>query len=260
MYSVVDKFGLVSDGNYLTVFLPAKEVAFVFRVKARLNNGYEVLNYGPLPLSSGTTLPTYEGSSSSVPASGVLPARTFTQTGITFPYTGAYDETDMWYVTEEYRDLLFHVKQYIEPAWIRIDVQIPKGVTQGRFQRNKIITGVDKEFGFMRGFFETVHFPRIHYGYRYGNDTNMSVYTKVKFVYAEYLVEIPDNPELIFNILTKKVPSYWVTLPIHVWDPTIDSALKKTYNIIGFPIYREDQKDKAISEYKALLSKVKEVM
>ena len=144
MDKVTDALGLTLEGEHLTAFIPATSKAFVFRVKSRVNRRYEQLNYGPLPLTSGTTLPTFEGGSVSVPADGVIPARAYT-TGLMFPMSGAFDSSDMWYTPEDYRDRLFHVIQYLTPAFLRVDVQITIAVTQGRFQKDKIVTGVDKD-------------------------------------------------------------------------------------------------------------------
>jgi len=256
MDRVVDQLGLVIEGEYLTCFIPSTSRAFVFRVKSRVNRRYEELFYGPLPLSAGDTLPTYEGGSVSVPADGVIPARSYTE-GLSFPMSGAYDEGDMWYLSEDYRDRVFHVLQYVTPGFLRVDVEIPVGVSQGRFQKDKIVTGVDKDFGFSRGFYEIVHLPRIHYGYRYGNDTNIDLYASVRFVYGEYIVEIPRSANLIFDILTRRIPSHWVTMPLNVMDPTVEMSLNTVYGITGFPVYRLDQRDAALKEYESLLRGVK---
>jgi len=257
MDKVLNELGLVKESEFLTLFLPPTNKAFVFRVKSRVNIGKETINYGPLPLKSGSSLPTYEGTSTSVPADGVIPARAYTSSGLSFPLLGAYDETDMWYVPEDYRDRLFHVIQYCTPSFLRMDVQIPVNVSQGRFQKDKVMTGVDKDFGFSRGTIEAVHIPKLRYGYRYGNDTNINLYTFVKFVYAEYIVETPKNSSLIFDVLTKRVPSHWVSLPVVVMDTAITRALTETYGIEGFEVYRADQKDQAVREYEILLREVK---
>ena len=256
MDKVTDALGLTLENENLVAFIPSTSKAFVFRVKSRVNRRYEVINYGPLPLASGTTLPTFDGGSVSVPADGVIPARAYTG-GLMFPMSGAFDSSDMWYTPEDYRDRLFHVIQYVTPAFLRMDVQIPTAVTQGRFQKDKIVTGVDKDFGFSRGVYETVHIPKVHYGYRYGNDTNVPLYTFVKFMYAEYVVETPKNSSLIFDILTRRVPSCWISLPINIMDPVVEGALMETYGITGFPVYRMDEREKAIREYDVLLKEVK---
>ena len=256
MEDVLDEFGLVRENQLLVCYVPATNRAFVWRVKARANAS-PILNYGPLPFYAGEPLPTYEGASTAVPADGVLPARAFNSTGKSFPLKGAFDEGDMWYLPEDYRERIFHVIQRVTPSWLRIDVQIPKNVAQGRFQRDRVVVGVEADFGFTRGTFEVVHLHKVRYGYRYGNDTNMDVKTAVKFVYGEYLIETPRDPELIFNVLTRRVPSHWISLPITVWDATIERAVLDSYGILGFPVYGVHEKEKAIEEYRRLLREVK---
>ena len=249
----------VKEGEYITAFIPATSKAFVFRVLSRVNRRYEEINYGPIPLASGTSLPTYDGGSATVPAYGVIPGRAYTKDGLTFPYSTypVYDPNDMWYVPEDYRERLFHVIQNVTPAFLRVDVQIPTGVFQGRFQKDKVSTGIDKDFGFSRGYYETLHLPKIHYGYRYGNDTNVPFYTFVKFQYAEYVIGIPRSSSLIFEILSRRLPSYWISLPINVMDPGVERSLNEVYGITGFPLYRLDERDKAIREYDSILGMVK---
>jgi len=246
---------LARENEFLVVFIPAIERALVFRVKSVINAGREYIHYGPLPVSEGDVLSTLDGGSISVPADGVLPARAYTG-ALTFSMSDVFDEDDMWYIPADYRERVFHVIQHITPSFLRVDAQIPPAVTQGRFQRDKKIIGVEKDFGFARGEFEMIHFPEIHTGYRYANDTNVDVRTSVEFTYGEYIVEIPKNSELIFDILTKKVESRWITLPISVTDPTITEGLKKTYGITGFQLFRLDQKDEAIAEYAKILKEV----
>lgn len=254
--NVVDDLGLVLEGQFLTVFIPPTNCALVFRVISRANRGYEQLNFGLLPLKSGESLPTYEGASITVPEDGVLPARAYVLDGKSFPMSDAYDETDMWYTPEEYRNRLFHVIHRLTPDFLRADVQIPKGVTQGRFQKDKIITGVHKDWGFTRGKLEVAQIPEIHYGFRWGNDTNMPVYTAAEFIYAEYTVDIPKDAELLFLILTKKIPSYWISLPVTVYDTTIESALKRVYGLEGFKVYGVHQREVAIRDYSEAIRKV----
>jgi hypothetical protein len=257
---------LVPEGGYLTVFIPVAEGAIVFRVKSRANRGYEVIDYDPLPIKAGTILPTYDGASTTVTADGVLPARSYTRDGIQFPpiVSGTFSNTDMWHTPEDDRDRLYHVKLYVYPPVIRVDVQIPTRVTQGRFQRGRSVVGVDSDFGFKRGSIEIVQLPYIQYGYRFGNDTNLNLKTFVRFVYGEYVVEIPSSPELIFDVLTRRVQSYWVTLPVNYSDPLIADTFRRVY---GFPvrdnvpqlfrIYRHDERDRAIREYSDILRQLR---
>jgi hypothetical protein len=254
----VDELGLVPEGGYLTIFIPATGNAFAFRVKARVNRGFERIHYGPLPLTAGLPLPSYVGGVIPVPATGVMPGTTYIPSGLalSFPFTGVFSETDMWYIPKDWRERLFHVITEVTPRWLRIDVQIPKGVTQGRFQRDQVSTGVDKLFGYARGRIELVHFPELHYGYRFGNDCSLNVFTGVDFTYAEYIIEVPKNPDLIFDILTKRVASKWITMPISIYNDTIKRAFTETYGIEGFPLYREDQRAEAVNVYSSILREV----
>jgi hypothetical protein len=254
---VTDSYGLVKDNEFLTVYIPLTNRAFVFRVLARTNALSPVFNYGPLPLTSGESLNGYDGGTVSVPADGVMPGRAYTRSGKSFSLTGAIEESDMFYLPKDYNERLFHVIQYVTPSFLRVDVQIPTGVPQGRFQRDRVLVGIDADFGFRRGSIETVHFPEIHYGYRYGNDTNMALYTHVKFVYGEYVIEIPKNAELIYAILTKKVPSHWVTLQLGSYDSAIVRGFRETYNFEGFRLYGIHQRDIALSEYSSLINQVR---
>lgn len=253
---VLDALGLVPENQYLTVFIPATGRALVFRVGIRWNRGAEVLHYGPLPLVAGEAMSTYEGGTVSVPADGVIPARAYSD-GKSFPMAGVTDETDMWYTKEDYRERLFHIIQCVTPAFLRMDVLIPKGVIQRRFQRDKKTGGVHADFGFSRGMLEVVQLPKIHYGYRWGNDTNIDLRTSCTFVYGEYVVEIPRDAGLIFDILTKKVPSRWISLPITVYDPMVKTALLDTYGFEGFKVYSIDQKGEAVADYTKELTRMR---
>jgi hypothetical protein len=245
---------ILKPNSYLTVYLPATNKALVFRVKGL--NVYTQWCYGPLPLKAGETIACYDGGTVTIPADGVIPARGYLSVGKTFPLAGAYDEGDMWYTPEDWRERLFHVIQRITPAFLRVDVQIPIGLSQAKFQRDRITLGVDKDAGFNRGVIETIHIPKLHYGFRWGNDSNLNLKTSVEFEYGEYLIEVPRNPELIFDILTRRVPSYWYILPVTIPDPRIISAIRDTYGIEGFPVYRIDQKESAIEDYTGLLKNV----
>ena len=255
--SVVDEFGLVLENQHIATYIPVLRSALVFRVIERTNKDAEIFDYGPLPLTEGESLTSYDGVTAVVAEDGVIPSRAYTLYGRQFPLEDAYKETDMWWIPEDYRERVFHVHLYTTPAILRLDVQIPTNVTQGRFQRNQLDIGIHRDFGFARGHIEIVHFPEIIYGYRFGNDTNANFYTHARFVYGEYVVEIPKDPELIFNILTRKYPAHWVTMPIRTEEAKVREALLKVYGIEGFPLYGIHQKDRAIEEYKSLLERAK---
>lgn len=256
--NLLDKYGLVKEGGLLTVYIPATNRAFVFRIKGRSNKGGEVLNYGPLPTTTSDILSTYDGGTITPSVDGTLPARSYTDS-IQFGYANVsiYDTSDMWYVPESYRDRLFHLIMKVTPAWTRINIEIPTGVTQTYFQKTKLPLSPTSDWGFARGELEIVHFPKMHYGYRFGNDTNLEVYTNVTFYYAEYAIEIPTDPQAIFDVLVGQTPSHWVTMPITFYDPTIKSALIDTYGFEGFPVYPRWARDTAVEVYEELIQQIK---
>lgn len=257
MKSVLDEYGLVVPGEHLVAFIPATNKALVFRVLARINKGYEVYNYGPLPLAAGESLNSYDGGTVSVPADGVIPARGYVpiEKAKTFPTTevNVFDTSDMWYVPYTQHDTLFHVIQYLTPDFLRCEALIPTGVSQARFQAGKVTLGIAKDWGFTRGKLEIIHFPQLHIGYLWGNDSNMNLYTNVKFLYGEYKVAIPKDASLIFDLITRKIPSAYIVLPINFYDSAIDDALIKTYGYNGFPVYPVTERGEAISEYESIL-------
>jgi len=263
--SVVDRFGLVNENNYLVVYFPATGTAIPFRVLARVNKGFEVFDYGSLPITTTTTLSSYDGGTVTPPANGVLPARSYTP-DLAFPaisgtpLTSVRDTSDIWYLDENDRDSLFHVKMFVYPPIIRTDIRIPTNVAQLRFQKNRVVIGVVTVFGFARGALEFIRLPYLRYGLRFGNDTNLDLYTFVRFIYAEYVVEIPKDSDVIADILLKRVPSYWLTMPISYQDPAISDALRRVYGFTetwGFKLYRPDQREIAVKDYGRVLASLK---
>ncbi|TDA41737.1 MAG: hypothetical protein DSO07_02980 [Thermoproteota archaeon] len=252
------------ENEILAVYLPPAKAFIPFRVKAIVNKGYEEINYGAIPLSAGTSLNTFDGGAATVPAYGVMPARAYTPNGISFPApseiaSSVIQATDMWYTNESLAHRLFHVITLVTPAFLRMDIQIPKNVPQISFQGEKATMGIDKTFGFKRGKVETVIIPCVNYGWRFGNDTNMSVYTFVRFIYREYDIEIVKDPELIFNIAIQRFPAKWKTLQMSTLDPVVKSALERDYgaDFKGFPIYSVYERDKAVSEYREIVRKLR---
>jgi hypothetical protein len=237
----------VREGGYLALFIPANARVLVFRVRSVYNRGFHDLNYGPLPLRAGMTLPLLTGGTVTVPADGVLPAMAVAGP-LSVPMPGVVEETDMWFVRRDMNDRLFHVHQYITPAWVRVELQIPIAVRQRRFQKDKLIIGVERLWGYNRGYIEVFHIPEVRYGYVYANDTNLNVYTNVRFRYAEYEVEIPRSPELIFDIITGRVPAYWYTVPVTTMDRAFEQALLQSYGFTGFNMYRHDERARAVAE------------
>jgi len=256
---IVDELGLVKENEHIVLYNAPKRTAFVFRVLSRRNRGYEKIDYGPLPLTTKDRLITFEGASVSPPEDGVMPARSYTETGQMFPslVKDTHDERDMWYAPNDFRDTLFHVKHDISPAFLRVHAQVPINITLTFFQERAPLL-IRADFGWNRGQFETVHIPTLHYGWMWGNDTNLDVYTFVRFTYAEMEVETPRDAEVIFDILTQKYPAHWITMPWAKSVPVdVTLAFERVYDFVGFPLYMVTEKDKAIAKYEELLKKVK---
>jgi hypothetical protein len=258
---VLDDLGLVRVNNFLVTFLPASEKAMVFRIRARANEGYERLAYGPLPLTSGTTLYTFEGGTATVPADGVMPARSYTPDSRLWTppasiAASVYDSTDIWYIPTDWNERLFHIKLSLTPKTLRTQLEFPKGTKQVAFQRDKIVLTINSDFGFKYGELETVQFPGLHYGWYFANELNAPVYTYAEFTYAENIIEIPKEPQLIFDILTGKYPAHWITLPCRTYEEKIKTALEKTYGFDGYKIWSPARKEEALKDYAETARKV----
>jgi hypothetical protein len=253
--AVTDKQGLVNDNELLVVYMPNSNKAMVYRVIARQNRGFERIDYGALPTTSGQILNTYDGSTNTVGYSGELSARAYTP-GLKFAMSNVWDATDMWFVPYTWNDRVFHVKTQVYPGFTRMGLQIPQGVNQSRFQKERVVGGVDQTIGFGYNFgeIETVHLPEIHYGYTFGNDTNIDCRSGVRFIYGEYYVKIPNSPSLIFDVLSRNYPAHWVGLPMSTVDSTVTQGLIKTWGFDGFTVYPNTFRTQALAEYGNILS------
>jgi len=85
--------------------------------------------------------------------------------------------------------------------------------------------------------------------------------TNVMIKYAEYEVEIPRDAETIFNLMMRKVPAHWYTLPVTSKHSNIDRMFTEIYGFkegrYGIPFYRSYEREKALSEIPEILSGVK---
>jgi hypothetical protein len=257
---VVDELGLVKANNFLALYIPATAKALIFRVKARVNSGCEVLDYGPIPLKTGDTLNSFDVGTVSVPEDGVIPARSYTPKGYLYPpiISGTWDTTDMWFYPSDWAERLFHIIAEWTPRLMRVGLELPIGTKQTAFQQERIDLDINSPFGWARGKLEIAQLPALHYGYLFANETSAAFYTHTRFTYAEYIVDIPHDPETIFNIINYRTPAYWITMPIRkTYEAKIETALKEAYGYEGFPIYGVDQHSMAIAEYKKILEGVK---
>jgi hypothetical protein len=251
---VTDANGLVKANELLTVYYPNTNKAMVFRVISRQNEGFERFTYGTIPTSVGDVLNTYDAGTATVGIAGELPARSYT-TGKQFPASDVWDTTDQWFVPYTWNDRVYHAKMKVTPGFVRVGLQIPQGVNQSRFQKERVVGGASYQtgFGYHRGELEIVFMPEMHYGIQFGNDTNLNLRTGVEFVYGEYIVKIPNSASLIFDVLSRSYPCHWVGLPVTTADSTITQGLKKTWGFDGFQVYPNLKRDQAIKEYTAIL-------
>ncbi len=256
-----DSVGLSNPNSYIVITIPPTQQALVFRVKMKANDGYKVFDYGQLGSLTTDSTNLYTtiggtpaGAASAPPANGTIAGTNYTQ-NFQFALNNAYDNTDMWYYPEDYRDRLFEVITLVTPAYLRVAVNIPTNVTQQGFQKNRVAGGIGQDFGYKRGRFQVVHLPRLHYGYQFGNDINLIPFVRLKFLYGEYIVEIPKNAQTIFQILNKdpRFPARWTSLPVVSYDPLIKDSLIRSYGFEGFPIFPIDQQAAAIQSYSTLL-------
>lgn len=265
MDNTVDEYGLVRQGQYLVAYIPATETALVFRVVARWNTDFVKFDYGPIPVTTSTGAGLYSGGASAFPATGIFTAGTYTLNGIQFPYQSSsaynlmgqtYDPNDLWYMNKDNSDRIYQILAYFSPSWLRVSLQIPTGTNQTAFEKTTVPTGITSSLGYKRGFMETIQIPYIHYGWLFGNDTNLSVFTMARFVYAEDVVEIPSQPETIFNVLSGNVPAHWITLPITNFSSGIARAFSNVYanDFQGFKVYPATERSKAIADYQQTLS------
>jgi hypothetical protein len=267
MAKVVDDLGLVPDNRYLTVIFPGdtpvSAKALVFRVVFRHNQGREIINYGAIPFVTTDVLPTYDGSSGSPVANGRVPSRSYTNTYMTFGRTAlsstlnVYDTNDIFYLPDEFNERLFHVQAYFYPEFLRVGLEIPAGTKQDRFQRERVIGGVGTSLGWRRGNQEVVIFPELRVGWQFGNDTELDAYTGARFVFGEYLVKIPDDPDIIWRVLSEDEESHRVKLPIAAVDPSVNQAMTKSYGFTGFDIQPKYKKAEALASYKTKIGAIK---
>jgi hypothetical protein len=255
MNGITDVNGLVPDNNYMVVYIPETKRALVHRVIDRVNTLGTTLDYGQLPLRAGDTMSTYDGGSATIPENGVIPARAYTKNGagIRFPLQGAWDANDMWYTPDNYRDRMTHVIMDTFPSVLRLDLQIPTGADQGKFQWKNVTTSIDSLFGALpRGRIETAFIPEVVYAFMVGNDTNLNLRTGVRFTYGEYEIEAPKNPYTVLEVLSGMRPASWLTLPITYYSNQIQSGLLEAYGYEGFKVYPRDTKDREETRAKIL--------
>lgn len=266
MQGIVDGQGLVPDNTYMVLYIPETQKALVHRVINRMNTLGTNLEYGALPLRAGENMPTYDGSSTTVPADGVIPARSYSRNGagLRFPLPNAWDVNDMFYTPDDYRETMLHAIVDVHPSLVRLDLQIPTGADQGKFQRSNVSMGIDNLMSPLpRGRIETAFIPEVAYAFMVGNDTNVDFYTGARFTYGEYRIEGIKNPYTVFDILSGGRPASWLTMPITYYSNQLQQGLRNAYGYEGFPVHPRDARDREetraqiIAEYSKIIAGVR---
>jgi len=234
---VLDDLGLVRDNNYLVVYIPPTNKAFVFWVEGRENSGYEVLHYGPLPLLTSITCTGYTGNNLSPPATGVIPPMNYCPSLLPppptlIPYPSGDLAQFMFYY--EKADKLFQVRMFVRPKWLRTQIQIPPGSNQNTFNEN--IVGVGYSGGFGRGYLEYVVFPGLIYSFLWGNDMVYGAFTGLDIIYGEYHVSLVTDLDILYEVLTHQLPSAWVVFPVVRVDTTVNDKWVKYYGFTGVDV------------------------
>ncbi len=264
--NTVDDYGLTLPNNYLDLYFPGSNKSIVLYVKYRTNPNFNLINYGPFPTTSSTTFSVYNGvgggtgGSATPTASGEIPAASYIK-GLQFSdvstsyFSGTFPfgPGDIWYTQDTTR--VFEVMQYVTPSWLRVEVNIPTGELQELFQ-STVSGGVDQDFGWTRGRKYAVHVPWIHYGYGYGNDSSVQVYSRIYFRYAEQIVGVVLDPAVVFNVINDIIPAHKVYMPTPSYSGNISGPLIQTYGYDGVPVMPRAKQQQAIAAYTQILSQV----
>jgi len=251
---VLDENGFVREGEHVLIVFPAYNSVLPLRVKAVVNKNANWWNYGPLPYTF-----------SDIGVEGVVKARSCTD-GFRFKdrtgrLTGE-QAGDMFYHNKPSK--LIHAYVDIKPHLFRIYHEIPSGVKQYTYMEAvTFTTSVDEytsDFGYTTGVVEMFFLPGFHIDWFVANWTNMNLRTNVMIKFAEYEVELPTDPKLIFNLMMRRVPSYWWTLPVTSSRVEFDRMFSDIYKfpaeVKGIPLYRSYEEEKALREIPDLIKEV----
>jgi hypothetical protein len=251
---VLDSDGFLKEGEHILVVWPIYDTILPLRVKSIANKHAKFFNYGPVPF-------TFSGY-----PKGVIPGKSvagpFRFIDITGRLTGEY-AGDMFYHNKAYK--LIHAYVDIRPHLFRIYQEIPSGAKQYIYMEAVThTTDVDvatSDFGYFTGVKEMLFFPDFHIDWYLYNGTNLPLRTYVSIKYAEYNVEIPRDPALVFDMMMRRYPAYWYTMPITTDRKEFRRMFTERYGFPedrpGIPFYRAYEKPVALREIPEILKGVK---
>jgi len=216
---VVDEKGFVLEGGNLLLYFPAFNGILCYKVISRRNKGFEELAYGPLPYTA------------SGHAAGVVPANSTTGE-YKFNWIDTrrrgHEYTNMFYFEDS--DTLLHVFMTIKPYMLRNYIHYPETLTPLSYIKDVTNTpDTGDDFGFFRENFEIVYIPYLECSFETYNKTNIDLKTFVKFVYAEYEVELIQDTETMRKLWLEQQPVKKITLPAYTSFRT--DAFRRAYDI-----------------------------
>ena len=257
---------ILEPGDWLVMYLPCKETVIPLRVTKQINKDQEVLNYGLAPIVATISATSLDTSGSvSPPIDGVLPKRSYVR--LLIPPLAWFenvvpDKSDMFLISKENKNEIYHIYAFTTPGFIKITVEIPPGYYGVYFMKYtwSYDANVDKTLKFNVGMLETVSIPNQHIAWIFINWTNLDLYLYLKFVIGHYQIGIPDNPELIYNVLIGKVKNVkFINWQYYRTATDVDKTLTEWINTYGIPIkVYYVSKEKALEYIKEFLSKIPE--
>lgn len=213
---ILDEKGFVRENEFLVVSFPMFQGILAYRILARVNKGFETINYGVLPIPAAA--PT------GVVAAGASSGRF----GFPWAVLPAERRVDMWWF--DHRDKLIQLRMRISPFLLRNFLYLAVGTQEAQFM--SIATAdetVPSDFGYWRGTLELPVLPFMHFEMSSFNYTNMNLIGDVRFEYGEYTVELIRDPRLLFDLMNRRELAHWMTFPGEVKIPT--DPFSRGYNI-----------------------------
>ena len=256
MTKTIDEKGFLNEDGLLVIYFPAWKGYEVFKVVSRPNKGFERIDYGPGPFvtASGTGIvpaATIDPTSTVPVIPGYTSIFTFTNPALPPEY-----QTDMWYFVED--DVIYDVNIYYRPALLRCYQYVPLPRQQVVFRT--VTANPAYDFGYFRGFKNQIFIPRLHIGWQLANKTNIALVTYFWFDYAEYQVEVPKDPTLIYDAITGRVPAKRFTFGGNLKfeeDPFIAWAKDPDRPLLPVPL--RPTREETISAIQEYISKAKNV-
>jgi len=246
----------IGPNSLLIVELPAYGTFLPFKVIDVTNMPYDELDYSPLPITTSTSLgyftPTVPpGAPLAAPQTGVLPPMSYTASPVMFPLQNSFDPSDMFYF-ESPNNKLMVVELFVQPRFLRVMPEIPAGNIVASYENTIFNIGGSIQVnvgnftglastGFKRGYSLVVQLPKVHYGYLFGNDTSLTVYTFAKIRYYDLRVAAPTPTEVLDAFKGKVKDVEFISLPIPTVQTVITNVLNTYYGTTGIPFAAVNQ-------------------